>query len=393
VNLISVEKAVELIAQNIQDWGTESLETPMSAGRILAEDIFADRDQPPFNRVTMDGFALNSNHILPNIEIQDIQLAGEAQKTLELGKAIEIMTGAALPIGANCVVPYEKCSIKTQENRDYLLLETAVFAQMNVHLQGSDAKEKELLLEKGLTIDSAKIAIMTSMGYAQVLVKKLPKVVFISTGNELVETAEKPLQHQIRSSNNHMVFSHFHQMGIQCTTLKISDDFEQLTSGIEKALNHFDIIILSGGVSKGKVDHVPTVLQKLGVSQIFHKIAQRPGKPLWFGTKENKLVFGLPGNPVSSLVCFLKYIKPILPIHNQNHLTVALGHDIEFTPELTFFQPVILKNIDGKTLAFKQINNGSGDFINTAKADGFLQLPAHESQFLAGTYYPFIPII
>jgi molybdopterin molybdotransferase len=263
---------------------------------------------------------------------------------------------------------------------------------MNVHGLGADASQGGVVLTKGTAIDGAKLAVLASVGTQYALVKKLPRAICISTGNELVSPDSTPLPHQIRASNTYMLQGYLRQKGIKAQVEHLPDSMAILEQGIEKAIDNHDIVILSGGVSKGKVDFVPSVLQKLGVRQVFHSIAQRPGKPMWFGAKGRTLVFGLPGNPVSSLHCYLRYIQPILPVARPPILRLELGQSIQVKANLTLFAPVVVTEVGYKSLLFAHATNGSGDFVQTAQCHGFVELPQGEGPFMPGNSYRFYPI-
>ncbi len=183
-------------------------------------------------------------------------------------------------------------------------------------------------------------------------------------------------------------------MGWEANQFHISDDQELLRTALQSLLNNHDVLILSGGVSKGKFDFIPTVLEELGVTKIFHEVSQRPGKPFWFGVKNDKRIFALPGNPVSTFMCFYRYIQPWIfkSLRVQKELPSAiLAKDFSFPPKLTYFLQVTVKNEGGKLVAYPDQGGGSGDFANLKKIDGFLELPLEKTDFKAGEVFTFIP--
>ncbi len=394
--MISVAQAQEII--NAQTLVLPNISVPLmeSLGKTLAEDILADRDFPPFNRVTMDGIAIDFQSIQNNFwPIQNRQLAGQDQLNLEAqNQAIEVMTGAMLPLGTDTVIRYEDIDIEEVNGKMIatLTVNFEVIKQgQNIHKQGSDAKKGDCLITKNTKISSPQIAVMASVGKDNVLINASPKIAIIATGNELVEIEEKPLPHQIRKSNSYMLEAILKQHGLGASLFHLQDDIEELESKLGQLLQNFDVLILSGGVSEGKADFIPQVLENLNVKKHFHKIAQRPGKPFWFGTGPTQQnVFALPGNPVSTYVCFLKYVLPTLIAPKIPQFAVLI-QEISFKPTLTYFVPVWLSvSENGQLQANPQLGNGSGDFANLLKANALIELPANKSSFEIGEVYPVI---
>lgn len=367
-----------------------------AAGRVLREPVHAERDQPPFDRVMMDGIALRFAEFEKGrrqFPIQSRQHAGDPVHTLEAGKCIEIMTGACLPTGADCVVPVERITVGDGEARieaDY----TAELRQF-VHARGSDHTRGTQLLRPGTRIAPADIAIIASAGLPQVEVSRLPTIRVISTGNELVP-AGKPIEaHQIRESNGPAVVAMLRQKGyVDCRHDHLVDDVEILERRIGEHLDAADVLVLSGGVSMGKADFVPQVLKQLGVEVVFHKISQRPGRPMWFGTgPQQQAVFALPGNPVSTLVCCRHYVIPALAgasgVSPGNPEFAALAQDVAFRPRLTCFLPTrLVSNAAGTLLALPVHTNTSGDFASLTGTDGYVELALEDTFFETGTTVP-----
>ena len=385
--MIQVSEAEELIRKHFSNWGTETIRIEAAYGRVLAENVISDRDYPPYHRVTMDGFAFNSKKTQSSYAIEDIQFAGEAPKTLKGDGVIEVMTGASLPEHTDCVVQYEKCHLETgADDKRTVQTDVELREYLNVHTKGSDAGKGDLLIKKGLSINSQHIAVAASVGYKTVLVQRYPKVLLIGTGNELVENGI-PKPFQIRPSNTISLASILHQKGIVYKRLHLPDSPSQIEKALSQEMVEYDVILFSGGVSMGKADHIPSILERLGVEKVFHKIAQKPGKPLWFGHKEKQLFFGLPGNPVSTSVCFVRYVLPLLA--NTEESKVKLGHDFKRTRDLTLFIPVEKRVIDGMSELHEIKTNGSGDFISTSKSHGVLELPLKKALYLKGEYGSF----
>ncbi|HEY4974522.1 MAG TPA: molybdopterin molybdotransferase MoeA, partial [Steroidobacteraceae bacterium] len=343
-----------LIGQNLQCLPIESLPLAQCAGTVLRENIYAERDQPPFDRVAMDGVALASHAVqggTRTFRIQGIQAAGDPPLTLaKAADCIEVMTGGVLPIGCDSVVPVEQVEIAG--GRASLVEGLHVEPWQNVHRRGTDTRQGALLVNAGLKLRAPEIAIAASAGMARIRVSSQPMLAVISTGNELVEPGEPVLAHQIRRSNAYAIVSALREHGFQrVADDHLRDDADELRERLSFHLKTHDVLVLSGGVSMGKFDLVPGVLTALGVRTVFHKVAQRPGKPLWFGVAPGgTAVFGLPGNPVSTLVCFTRYVLPAL-LGSLGHSPrpaerIAMGAAVTFNPALSYFLPVRLEQDD-----------------------------------------------
>ena len=390
--MITVQEALELIAQNKSYLGIEHIPFHAAMGRILAETIKTDRPIPPYHRVTMDGIAINYDGLTSKegIKIEDIAAAGSPQMTLKnKSDCIEVMTGAVLPAGADTVIRYEDLTIEN----GYATINEEVKKDQNVHFEGSDMPADLDLVTPGTCIRTQELAIAASLGRAELKVAALPSVTIISTGDELVDVHQLPESHQIRKSNSYTVAALLAQWGIRSELLHLLDDKKLIQSKLETVIEKNDLIILSGGVSKGKFDFIPEALRNLGIKEVLHKIKQRPGKPLWFGRNENTVVFGLPGNPVSSFVCAKKYIEHWLrmSLDVKGGLVdyASLSSDVTFKPDLHYFLPVHLKSdTSGLTYAQPFPGNGSGDFINLRSTNGLLELPRGRDLFKKGESFP-----
>ena len=314
--MLTPAEADALIGQHLQCLPIESLPLAQCAGAVLRENIYAERDQPPFDRVAMDGIALCSRAVGSgprSFRIQATQAAGDIPLTLGASAdCIEVMTGAVLPSGCDAVVAVEELSVAGGQAS--LAAQVRVEPWQNVHRRGSDTRQGTLLLSAGQRLRAPEIAIAASAGMARIRVASQPMLVVISTGNELVEPGEPVLAHQVRRSNAYAIVSALREHGFQrVADDHIHDDMQELRERLRFHLETHDVLVLSGGVSMGRFDLVPRVLEELGVRAIFHKVAQRPGKPLWFGmAPSGAAVFGLPGNPVSTLVCLTRYVLPAL---------------------------------------------------------------------------------
>ena len=395
MNLTTVKEALNIILNNSENFGVEEVNFLKSDGRILKENIIADRAFPPFNRVSMDGIAISSKAFIEGqraFKIEGIQPAGSPQLTMQnSNNCIEVMTGAMLPNNADVVIQYELINI---ENGIAKLQVDNVKEFQNVHLKGLDRVKGAILIKENTQISSAEIGVLATVGKRKVKVAKQPKVMIVSTGNELVGVSEKPEPYQIRRSNVFTLVSLLKRLKIQVETAHIIDDKKELQLKIGKFLNDFDVLIFSGAVSKGKFDFIPEVLNNLGVEKLFHKVKQRPGKPFWFGKKANKTVFAFPGNPVSTFVSCLKYFHPwyqkSMGLNSENKQQAILAEDYFFKPELTYFLQVKLSQEKGQLLATPITGKGSGDLANLVESDAFLELPDHRTNFTKGEVFPLI---
>ncbi len=391
--MISVAEAESIILGNLFKPKITSVEISRAAGRVLAETIMADRDLPPFNRVAMDGIAIDIkafNEGQRTFVLEGVQAAGMPEKKLDQPhNAIEVMTGAVMPQGTNAVVQYETIEIK---NGIATILVNSLEANQNIHSQGADEKRGSQILEPGIKISPAEVALFAATGKSNVNVYELPKTAIISTGDELVGVDEQPQPWQIRRSNSFALQAAFHQMKHPSDQFHISDNEEILARELKKIFDDYELIILSGGVSKGKFDFIPKTLEQLGVKKLFHQISQKPGKPMWFGRSRSHTVFALPGNPVSTYMCFYRYLKPWLEKSmgaTPKKEYAILASDFQFVPALTYFLQVKTENENGKLMAYPNAGGGSGDFANLKAVDGFLELPLNKSEFKAGEVFPY----
>jgi molybdopterin molybdotransferase len=392
--MIAVQDALQIILNSTQDFGVEEIPFIQSVGRILKEDIVADRDFPPFNRVSMDGIAIDYSAFQKkqrSFNIEGIQAAGSEQISLENPvNCIEVMTGSVLPKNTNAVIRYEDVAIK---NGIATLHVASIHENQNIHQQGKDGKRGDLLIKENTKISAAEIGVLATVGKAMVKVAKQPKVMIISTGDELVGVAEIPLAHQIRRSNVFTLVSLLEQLNILSETAHITDDKPILKSKIERYIQQYDVLLFSGAVSKGKYDFLPEVFEELGVEKLFHKVAQRPGKPFWFGRTNTCNIFAFPGNPISTFVNCLAYFYPwfyksaAIEIKEE---TAILGKEVSFKPNLVYFLQVKLENKFGHLVAFPITGNGSGDLASLVNADGFIQLPNDKTEFTKGEVFPII---
>lgn len=399
--MTSVESARNIVNKTALNLGTETIPFLKSLGRVLKEDICADRDFPPFNRVAMDGIAINFEAFhqgIYNYTIEGIQPAGDVQRTLiNTHNCYEVMTGAVLPMNCDTVIRYEDLDIK---NGVAFITITTVTKGQNVHIRGKDRIKNDLIIEKNTIISAAEIGILATVGKATVKVAKLPKVLIISTGDELVNVDKYPEKHQIRRSNVFTLVSLLNHLNIDADTDHIPDEKPILKHKIATYLKTYDALLFSGAVSKGKYDFLPEVLEELGVQKLFHRISQRPGKPFWFGTTNDTkinsktFVFAFPGNPISTFVnCkvyFYEWFYTSTSV-KRSIQTAILGDAVIFKPNLTYFLHVRLKSKYGHLVAYPVNGNGSGDLASLVEADGFIEIPKSEqTEFKEGETFPVI---
>ncbi|MBC6997927.1 molybdopterin molybdotransferase MoeA [Cytophaga sp. FL35] len=394
--MISFEEAFEKILSHTINLGTETLPLLSSTHRILAEDIMADRDFPPFNRSTKDGIAINYRAIengITEFPIQGILSAGMPQQRLENGlHCLEIMTGAVLPHDADTIIMYEE----TEISKGIAKITSIPKKGQNIHSRGSDIENGEIILKKGTQITAAVIGVLASVGKHQVLVQKAPRICVISTGNELVEVQDTPEPHQIRKSNVISLSAALSNQRIAHELVHLPDVKEAIESKLKQVLEDFDVLMLSGGVSKGKFDYIPEVLDSLGVEKIFHRVAQRPGKPFWFGRheKSGSVVFSFPGNPVSTFANYHVYFLSWLKVMNgdiSTHIEVTLQEEVNPHPTLTLFLQVQTFWNGSQLHATLLKGNGSGDLVSLAQAHGFIKVPTGEKVFEKGQTFTFYP--
>ena len=392
--MISVAEAQQLINQTVKDFGSISIDIDDAIGRILREDFYADRDFPPYDRVTMDGIAIQSSTFDRHHSylIEGIAPAGAPQKTLSsASNCLEVMTGAILPEGTDAVIRYEDLTIGDGVAKINL---ESVNLRQNIHDKGRDRKSGSKIVSAGKMISPAEIGVAATIGKAQIKVSQLPKSIIISTGDELVKVDETPLDYQIRRSNVHRLKATLQQFGIQADTEHLDDDLEQVKTRLKDILDTYEVVMLSGGVSKGKFDYLPQALESLGVRKLFHKIKQRPGKPFWFGqAPSGTIIFALPGNPVSSFMCtqiyFIDWLRQCLGLQVRKTPYGILQQDLYFKPDLVYFAQVRVNyNEAGEILATPVEGNGSGDLANLVDADAFIQIPRGRDLFKKGERFP-----
>ena len=393
--MITVEDAEKTILYNSLELDTVLCPLSSAHGKVLGEDIFADRDLPPYDRVTIDGIAIafpawQQGH--RRFRIEGTAQAGEPRSELQDRNAgcIEVMAGAVLPAGCDCVIPYNE--LRTNGSESVVSENTVAQKDQHVHPQGTDSRKGALLLTKGNVLLSPQVEVIASIGLSSVEVSCTPSVAVLACGNELLDLGMEIQPHQLRLSNNYGINAALGNTG--CANVSMfhtRNEPRQLERVLKGILKDFDVIVVNGGISAGEFDFVPGVLKSLDVKMVFDKVNQRPGKAFWFGiTRDRKPVFALPGDPVSALVCMHRFILPFL----RKSMGAApwpdefaeLEQDILTEEFVTHYFPVQLSSRpDGTLTARRTPYFGPGDVVSPGRSDGFIELPDEKKAFRAGS--------
>lgn len=403
--MLSVSEAQTLILAEARSFGTEKIALEKSFGRVLAENVMADRDYPPFNRSAMDGYAIVAEKftaqkeypVLGTIYAGDA-LASPRRKSEAVAVngegSVKIMTGAAVPAPYNAVIRREDARETDSERVAFAAAEVKPWH--NISRQGEDLGSGDKLPVAGHFIDPMAVTLLASLGVQRPLVHKLPRVTIITTGNEIVPVHKKPKPTQIRNANALALRCLLARFGILRVSEKhVADDRVKLRSALQTALAS-DIVLLTGGVSAGDSDYVPQILEQLKVKQVFHKTAMKPGKPLWFGKRSKTRVFAIPGNPFSAQVVFCVYIAPFLRscfgMAPRVTLTMPLAAERRKKDSMQHFFPVRVANkgegiSELEAIAF----NGSGDIRAGFGADGLAVHSAEKKEIRRGDLVEFLP--
>lgn len=379
--MIPFPDALRLIIESAPPAGTERIRIEDSVGRVLREPVSGDRPFPPFDRVMMDGYALRSRDVLlgcGDFVITGTAAAGHEPPALPAapGSCVEVMTGAPLPPGADCVVPVEE-TMRIENGSIHLGGNANTSPGRNIHPMGSDAQQGQTILSAGIRIGARQIGAAASCGAAWLTVSKLPGIIVFATGDELAAVDDTPSTYQIRQSNAHAIRAALSRAGYPVAhTDTLPDDPDAGQARIGAALADCDWLILTGAVSKGARDFIPSALADIGCDRIFHGIAQRPGKPAGcWKHPSGTLIAALPGNPVSALTCLHTLVLPALDVSagltNIAPETVRMDASVRRLSEFTHHLPVTLR--DGA--AYPAPVGNSGDFTGLLRSNGFLTLP------------------
>ncbi|MEZ5275003.1 MAG: molybdopterin molybdotransferase MoeA [Opitutaceae bacterium] len=407
--MISVAEATRIIRESLAPLTLEMVRIDRAAGRFLGEAIHADRESPPFNRATMDGIAIRFSDWEAGrrtFPVAAIQAAGQpVVETPEAGACIEIMTGAPVAEGLDCVVRNEDIRIEDGQAtlREGLVLESG----RAIHLRGSDFEAGRLLVAAGTRLTGREIAVAASVGMEELQVHRSPKILVVTTGDELVDIDDDPKPHQIRRSNDRALAAALLAAGFgEVERVHLPDEPEMIRWQLERFLGAADAVVLTGGVSKGKFDYLPKLLEELGVPCLFHGVSQRPGKPMWYGVhkrpgdflhpddKSLVPIFALPGNPVSCFICLHRYVVPALRlmsgVASDPVRHAVLDGELSRPPALTWFLPVSrAAETDGFFRVSPKPFNTSGDFASLLGTDGFVELAADQTTFPGGSVVRF----
>ncbi len=397
--MLSVAEAAERVLAAVALLPAEDCPLELAHGRVLRQPLAADRDLPPFDRVAMDGYALRHDAWRKGarrFRIAGLQPAGVRPRVLPAGRAcVEVMTGAVLPEGADTVVPYEDAA---RDADSMTVTAPAVAPGQAVHRRGSDHAAGSVIVPPGIRLGGREIAVAAACGYAHVAVTLLPALAVVATGDELVDVASAVAPHQIRRSNDYALRAGLIAAGYpRVERYHLHDMRQEIEHLLWHVLAEYDAVLLTGGISKGKFDYLPQVLDELHVERIFQGVAQRPGKPFWFGlSTRGTPVFALPGNPASSYICLHRYVLPALArmsgLPPATPAAAVLREPVAALAGLTRFLPVrIAPGPHGEPQAVPAPLNTSGDFAGLTGTDGFVEVPPAAGELPPGSAARFWP--
>ncbi len=381
--MISISEALEIIERETFALPAETVKLENAVGRVLAGEIRADMDLPPFDRSQMDGFAVKTDDV-KNAPVR-LKIIGESvagcgfDGEVRSGEAVRIMTGARVPNGADAVQKVEL----TEESDGFIKILEPTKLNQNIVLKGAEIKNEEKIFDAGEIITENMIASIASFGYENLKVFRRPKLAILSTGSEIVEISEKPNKDQIRNSNSIMLKVFADKFADAEILPSVKDDVENLKKAIENAIENFDVLITTGGVSVGDYDFTKPVLRELGAEIFFEKISLKPGKPTVFARKNDCLIFGLPGNPVSAAVTFFLFVRnAILKMQSANNdelkkgFAVVASEKIKAPKERDAVLPVSISTNERGNLEIESLRfSGSSNFIAFARADALAFIP------------------
>ena len=399
--MLSVDEALREVLAHSHRLPAESSPLNQCLGRVVAGDLVTPHDSPPFDKSMMDGFAVNSRTVFDGHEgslavIETITAGTLPTRRPGPGTACRIMTGAPLPDGADCVIPIEKTVFNESHPDGVVIDREHIAAERHVLRQGASAKTGSSLLASGTELQPQHIAVLAEFGLADVNIIPLPRVAILATGDELVPSSEPLTPGRIRNSNEPMLAAQVTRATATPVPLGIArDNVDELSDRIFAGVQQ-NVLLLSGGVSAGTLDLVPAQLEAAGVRHVFHKIHMKPGKPLWFGILENDdhrcLVFGLPGNPVSSMVCFELFVRPALNALagrssvGPHHQTGTLTQDIVVKGDRPTYFPSQLTATGTGIEVTPVAWGGSADLRSTSQADGLCLLHPDPGEYTTGDF-------
>ncbi len=391
MSLTSYRHALSQVLARVPKATVRTVPLHQSLGRVLAAPVRADQALPPFKKSFMDGYALRSKDVLTTpVVLQVIGRIGAGSRAplpISRNEAVQIMTGAPVPETADAVQMVEK----TRLVEGGVEILQPVVAGQHVAPAGSEVEKGELVLEEGRRIGPKEIAVLACFGLADVPIYEPPRVAIISTGEELVGIERIPAFGQIRNSNAHMLWAQCRELGLRADIEPIAlDDPEKVREALQLALR-MNLVLLSGGVSMGEYDYVHTVLREEGVEILFHKAAIRPGKPVMAGVVGEKMVFGLPGNPVSAFVTFMLFVKPAVQQWSGDRSDAVLQtrarleEEVKHRPGRLFFMPARARHTGSEIIARPIYTKGSADIVGFSRANALLCIPADRDHLAEGT--------
>jgi molybdopterin molybdotransferase len=397
--MLEVSAALDIVLEH-----TPALATSMAAlnpavlGGVVAEDVVSDLDSPPYAKSIMDGYAVQSASSQGGASftvIEEVAAGKTPTKTVGVNQATRVMTGAPIPDGADAVIPHEE----TELAGNIVKLRAAVPKGQFILPRGREMKAGEVVIPAGIPITPAAFGLLAAVGRTEIRTYSAPRLAIVSTGDELVEPAERPGPNQIRNTNGPMLLALAALSGAEGRYFGIGrDEPTELRAIVSKALDWSDVLLLSGGVSAGKFDFVPDVLRELGMQAHFHKIRMKPGKPLLFGTRDRTLVFGLPGNPVSSFVCFHLFVGPALrkmgghAIPAPTFVRVPLAAELKTKNDRPTYLPGKLEVTPDGWRVRGTAWFGSADLRGLLNANALIHVDAGEQAFPAGTPVATLPL-
>lgn len=391
--LLEYKKALTIMLENAKNYGVETVSFMDSLGFVLAEDIYSDVNMPPFDKSAMDGYACRKEDLKNTLQVLEVIGAGyEPVEVITENTCSKIMTGAKIPKGADTVIVVEAVEELEGNMIKYRLDNT----KSNICYLAEDVKVGDKLIDKGTKIRSKHIPVLASVGKTDVDIYNIPKIAIISTGDELVEPDEKPNNTQIRNSNAYQLLAQIKELGFYAEYIGIAKDNMGSTAEIlDDALDFADIIIVSGAVSVGDFDFVPTALLEKGFEFLFHGVATKPGKRTLFGVRsDNKVVIGVPGNPVSSFIQFQMLIKPFINKSMGNSIGF-IEYKFELNEDFSrknskrlSFEPIAIINNKVEKIKY----NGSANITALTKADGVMLFPKGVNEIKKGEFVDVRPI-
>jgi len=400
--LISVEEARRIVLAQAMTLGSERVRLEDGIGRVLAQDLVAEASLPPFDNSAMDGYAIHSSDTAGASREQPVKLrlvgevaAGQTlERTVGRGEAVKIMTGAPLPPGADSVVALEDARLRGEQ--------VEIFGEVppgrHVRNVGEDIKTGEVALAAGTRIQLQHVGLLASLGYAEVPVFRVPSIAVLATGSELIEIGGQLAPGKIRNSNSLTLLTLLRGLGLRATDLGIvTDDHALIRQRLEEAAKH-DVVLISGGVSVGAHDLVKTVLREMGMETLFWRVNMKPGKPLLFGRWRDSVVFGLPGNPISCVVCFLEFIAPyVRKVTGEDDPTdglvrARLTRPLRKKEPKTLLLTAQLREEGGTLLVTPTTQQGSGMLKSLAQANAFIVVPAELLQLEEGSLVNVLPL-